>query len=363
MRKRVGIMIAALMAAVMVFSITGCGQQSDEDTFEGSLVNAQNNVLVVRDNTAYVRQFYTNDKTVFSYENGTALKPGDSLLISYHQEGSKYVASSVSVAEAQEETLVLQGEVTDLTPATMTVNANSLTVKFTYNDKTQVEGRLTKGDSVRVTYYGDISENPYASEIVVEEEKADAALHKISGIVSEVSGKSILLSVDSADAFRFKLTGDTIIDGKADRVAVGDHVTLVYSGNLKNDPSLHRVEITEKAKKDKQELMVIDGTVEKYTDKTIVINTGAKVYTFKVNKNTQYSGSTMPKKGVKATITYKGKLKEKPVAVAVFCKKVKNQQKETKKTEATKATKETKATKATKETKETEATEVTDPSE
>ena len=60
----------------------------------------------------------------------------------------------------------------------------------------------------------------------VEEEKAEAALHKISGIVSEISGKSMLLSVDSADAFRFKVTNDTIIDGKADNVEVGDHNIL-----------------------------------------------------------------------------------------------------------------------------------------
>ena len=207
MRKRLGIILAVLMGVTMLFSITGCGQQGDEETFEGSLVNARSNVLVVRDSSAYVRQFYTDNKTVFSFEEGNSMKPGDSLQISYHQEGSKYVASQVSVLKAKEDTLTLQGEVTELTAYTLTVNSNSLTVQFSYDKKTSIEGNLSKGDMVRVTYYGDISEDPYASEIIVDEEKAEVTLHKISGIVSEISGKTMLLSVDSADAFRFKVLG------------------------------------------------------------------------------------------------------------------------------------------------------------
>ena len=360
MKKRLGIVIAVLMGLMMIFSITGCGQQGDDETFEGSLVNARSNVLVVRDSTAYVRQFYTNDKTVFSYESGSSMKVGDSLQISYHQEGSKYIATEVAVLDPKEDTLTLVGEVTELTGSTLTVNANSLTVEFSYDKKTSIEGELSKGDTVRVVYYGDISEDPYASEIVVEEEKAEAALHKISGIVSEISGKSMLLSVDSADAFRFKVTNDTIIDGKADNVEVGDHVTVVYSGNLKKDPKLHRIEVTRTAE---QDLMVIDGHIDKVTADKIVLNTGVKSYTFKVTEGTQYSGSVAAEKGVKATITYKGKLKKKPVAVSVYCEKAKEKKKETKTTKKTKATKETKATKATKETGFTDPSDITDPTE
>ena len=64
MKIRLGIMIAVLMGLTMLFSITGCGQQGDDETFEGSLVSARSNVLIVRDSTAYVRQFFTNGSRI-----------------------------------------------------------------------------------------------------------------------------------------------------------------------------------------------------------------------------------------------------------------------------------------------------------
>ena len=124
MIKRIGILITALLAVMMMLSLSACGQQADEESYEGVLVNAQNNAIVVRGGSD-VQRFFTTDQTEYLYEGGKDMCVGDELVVSYHREGSKSVASSILVREHASKTLTLEGEVTDLDDYSVTVNAKS----------------------------------------------------------------------------------------------------------------------------------------------------------------------------------------------------------------------------------------------
>ena len=366
MKKMSKLLFAGILSIILIFGIVACGSSDSEssdssstsaaESFEGTLVDAQGDRIVVRGDTETML-FKTAEQTVYNYGEGDQLSLGDTVQVGYHEMSGTLLADDVTVTQHSKQLLVFGGQISKLTEDSVTVGSGSLTVAFGYDEETKVQGKLAEGNIVTVTYTGDISEDPQAVSIVVTQEKAIVQFKKATGTVAEITDKSVLISVDSAKSYRFKLDKDTKIYGKAKDLRVGDSVGLVYAGDLGKEPLAKTIEVT---KLNTAKEYVIDGTITKADKDSITVSTSKNSYKFKVNKKTKISKKA-PKVGLITTVTYTGELKKEPVATVIYCSgkedpKAAKKDKETKKSE-TKAT-ESKATE-TKDT-ETEATETKD---
>ena len=332
MKKETKILITLLMAMMMALCMTACQQAAaeEETSFSGELIDARASQLVVRGESATM-QFTASPETEYSYSGERELYVGDEIKVEYHEENGRFMADKIHVTEHQEKLLVFGGEVTDLTDAKVTVRTESLSVRFDYDAETLVEGNLSKGDIVAITYRGDLSEKPYAVSIVVTENLREEALTTINGTVAEMGDWNLLVSVDSADAYRFEITGDTIIRGSNSKIKVGDRVSIVYTGNINENPLARSITVTRE--KDRR-YFVIDGSICGTTLGSVSINTGEKKYSFSVDDETKITNREYLKAYHIVTVTYTGKLNKKPHAVAIYCSKDQekvDQKKETKK--------------------------------
>ena len=296
--------------------------------------------------------FHTSDETEYDFADESSLTVGDELKVGYYKDNGMFYAKSVMIVEHEEEKLVFGGEVTELGEKFVTVQSESMTVVFNRDDDTKINGDLTEGDSVTVTYDGNLSENPYALGIVVIQENKEKEKKTIRGTVSEVSEKSLVISVDSAHAARFIINKETKIDGDDKKVKVGDKVKLEYTGDVMKNP----VAVSIKIQRDKnKKYFIMDGVVAGASKDKIVVQTSKKKYTFKIVGETRIENKNYMKAGHKTTITYMGELDKNPVAASIFCSKDTVTEQE-KKTAAKKSTKKEKTKKAAKkETKKKES--------
>gem|GEM_PF-2366154 len=329
MKDRLKKMFAVLLVPVMIFAFCGCGgsdkaeeassssDQSAASSFAGELIDAQNDRLVVRGDDETML-FATSNETEYELGEESELCLGDKIEVDYHKTEEEYVADAVELKSHEEESLVFGGEVTELQKNYVTVQSESLTVVFGYGDKTKIEGDLTIGDSVTVTYEGNLSENPKAVSVVVIRENQKKTEKSAHGTVSETDNGSIVVSVDSAHACRFLTNSSTKITGDDTSVKVGDEVHVVYTGEAGSDPVAKSIKVK---RNENQAYFVMDGVIAKVTKNNITIRTAKKSYVFKIVKDTRIKNSDYLKAGHKTTITYVGNLDQNPVAASIFCSK------------------------------------------
>ena len=329
MKDRLKKMFAVLLVPVMIFAFCGCGgsdkaeeassssDQAAASSFAGELIDAQNDRLVVRGDDETML-FATSNETEYELGEESELCLGDKIEVDYHKTEEEYVADAVELKSHEEESLVFGGEVTELQKNYVTVQSESLTVVFGYGDKTKIEGDLTIGDSVTVTYEGNLSENPKAVSVVVIRENQKKTEKSAHGTVSETDNGSIVVSVDSAHACRFLTNSSTKITGDDTSVKVGDEVHVVYTGEAGSDPVAKSIKVK---RNENQAYFVMDGVIAKVTKNNITIRTAKKSYVFKIVKDTRIKNSDYLKAGHKTTITYVGNLDQNPVAASIFCSK------------------------------------------
>ncbi len=319
MKKSLSIIIAVMMLITMIGAVIGCGPDKAEadEIFTGVLVDAQGNTIVVRGDTETML-FETTDTTVYELNDQAELCVGDIVEASYHKGEDAFIADTVRLVQHEEEALVFGGEVTELEKVYLTVQSESLTAVFLYDETTKIVGDLSKGDTVTVTYEGNISENPKAVSIVVVKEKQEIEQKSIHGTVSEVGATSVVISIDSAHAARFHINSDTTYSGDDTKMQIGDEVTLIYTGSVGSDP----VAVSVKIKRQQQKkYYVLDGIIEKVSNKNIVVRASKKAYTFDLGKDTKIQNPDFLKPGHRTTITYSGELGKNPVAMSIFCSK------------------------------------------
>ena len=319
MKGKTNLLIAALISVLLIFGMAACGSSETEtantgESFTGSLVDAQGDRIVVRGDTETML-FKTADQTVYDFGEGEQLALGDTVQVGYHETNGTFMADDVTVMEHSQQLLVFGGQIGKVTDDSVTVGSGSMTVSFAYDDETKIQGELAEGNIVTVTYDGDLSEDPHAVSVVVTQEKAVVKFKRTTGTISEVTDKSVLISVDSAKSYRFKIDKDTKIYGKAKDLRVGDSVGLVYAGDMGKEPLAKTIEIT-KLHVDKE--YVIDGTITKASKDQITITTGKNTYKFKLDKKTDISKKD-PKVGLITTVTYTGELGKDAVAKVIYC--------------------------------------------
>ena len=140
----------------------------------------------------------------------------------------------------------------------------------------------------------------------------------ITGMVTGVNATSISLKTDTF-ACLFTKTSQTVVEGK-DAVAVGDTVTVYYTGRVEATPEASRIVIESR----KPTVGTASGVISDLTDSTLTVDSaGETTYTFLYNGDTQITGD--PTEGDQVEITYYGDLGGAPVALVIEVKKEQKQ--------------------------------------
>jgi len=330
MRRTVKAMLMIMLAASLMLIMGSCGK-SEPTEVSGTLTNAVDKQITVRTEEGPV-VFKTADDTVYNLGDAGVLTVGDTIKVKYHKSMGKDHVDEVTVLEHFKPELIFEGTVSGLKDGSLTVTGKSLTVSFTRDNDTTVKGELKVGAEVEIIYDGDISEFPYASEVTVTKKAADAEAAEnkkeekkeekakttvVSGIVSEFTEKSMLLSIDSANSYRFTLAKGFKVTGADKYVHAGDSVNVTFTGELNKNPEAVEINIVKKAQ---AEGKTVNGTISSVEKDYLTLNTGKKSYIIHTDKNTKYTGDK-PAKGYKTEITYTGNLGKDAKAVNVYCVK------------------------------------------
>jgi hypothetical protein len=117
---------------------------------------AQDSITISGDDG--LQQFKTTDETEYDLGGMDALNLDDVVDVEYHSSGDNKTADKVILREHVQKDLTFSGQVADVTDKSVTVTGKSLTVSFTINDETEINGELSKGDEVDLVYMGDLNE-------------------------------------------------------------------------------------------------------------------------------------------------------------------------------------------------------------
>ena len=318
MKGKMKLILTGVFLIVMMITLFGCS--NEEGTFDGKLISAERDTLVLKGDTG-IEAFTTTNKTEYDLAGQKEITKGDSLQIEYHKKGDQKLADRVTITEAVDHSLTMEGELSDLNERDFVLSSDSLTVKFTYDTKTKIKGKLNEGDEIKVTYHGSISEEPYAESIEVLKEQEDDPHYEAHGIIADVSDTTVLLSIDSAEAHRFIINDDTEVVSPDNKVEIGDRAEITFTGDIDHDPVATKLIVHHEAKEDQN---VVNGTIDKAEKTYMTLDTGKHEYKILIDDSTKFKGAKYAS-GDKATVTYKGNLKEEPLAIKVYCSKGKNE--------------------------------------
>lgn len=320
--RKIAAVLSVLALAIMLCSCGGTEKEAAkkertamDDVFRGNLIDAQGPRLVVQD-ADKTMVFSTMGSTNYELGDEHEVCIGDKVKIDYHKIDGMFVANKVHLTKHKEEALVFGGAVTELGKTYLTVQSESLTVVFNRDDKTKIDGDLTVGDSVTVTYEGNLSENPRAISVVVIAEQKTMLEKSAHGTVAEIEKDGFVVSVDSAHACRFAITKDTVFKGDDKKLMVGDEVQVVYTGEAADKPVAKTVTIK---RQDNRKYFIMDGVIKEAAKDKVVIKTSKKEYVFKIDKDTKIQNPEYYKAAHKTTITYVGDPEKDPLATSVFC--------------------------------------------
>ena len=181
------------------------------------------------------------------------------------------------------------------------------------------------GDSVSLTYSGDILDQATVKHITVLEPASSPV--SVSGTVLRTENGKMFVQVASGNVFGFLLTGSTSYTGLYASPVAGDGVTVFYEGDLLSIPSAVQVRITDAApsrssssgSSSSSDSSLINkhlkGIVTNLSDSRITVRTSkGKTYSFKLTHKTCYTGGHPLEKGCQIRVTYDGYASNTPNA-------------------------------------------------
>ena len=179
--------------------------------------------------------FIINDGTEVSGE----LNKGDMVDVVYTGNINEYpYAAKINVTEEKQETKasVINGNISDFSEDSIQISIDSATscrIGLTMDTKfTGVSKYMNTGDSVKITYTGDLKDNPVAVEVEILK-KAENETHKVNGKIKQITDKYVVLNTDknSYMIFRDKNTKYT-----GAKMTEGCDSEITYTGKLGNKP-------------------------------------------------------------------------------------------------------------------------------
>lgn len=288
----------------------------DTNEYEGTLLTAYKQAVVISGEQGDM-EFVTNDETLYKTGDMDQMYLDDIVSVRYHMDGDTRLADEIDLVEHMETALEFAGELVDFGDDFITLVDKSLSITFQIDSDTYIVGDLSKGDKIELTYLGDLSEYPYANVVAVVTEAEEPKTSIVHGMVSELSGRTLLLGIDSAHAYRFTVTDGTQISGASDHAAIGDQVDITFKGRIEDNPDAISIKVV---KKGQGHSYVINGKIAEAGKDSVTLETGAAKYVFGTSGSTKYYGEK-PAAGYRAEITYTGALSEKPQATIVYCVK------------------------------------------
>ena len=285
--------------------------------YEGTLLVAHEQRIVLAGDQGDM-EFVTSADTLYDMGDYGAMYLDDIVAVTYHEDGDGLCADKITLVEHMETPLEFAGELVGQGVNYITLANENLSATFMIDDNTYLVGELSQGDKIELTYLGNLNEFPYANVVaVVEEAKEEPKESTVHGVVSELSGRTVLISIDSAHAYRFNITEKTEISGAASHIALGDTVDVTFKGSIESQPDALSVKV---AKTAVGTTYVIKGTVKSVENGVVTLDTGAATYKFSTNNDTKYSGEK-PAKGYLAVITYTLDSNGNSKALAIYCEK------------------------------------------
>ena len=287
-------------------------------TYKGELTNASACKIMVKGDKEE-KTFVTYAGTVYSFSEEGILTIGDTLEVSYHKEKDQECADLIVVKAHVDIPHTFEGMITFLNDECIIAVASETTLLFLRDEKMTMDGNLSVGDDVSITYTGNLNEEPVAHAVKVILENHESPTYTASGIISEITKDSLLLSIDSAAAYRIALTANTTFSGPSKEAKTGDAVEVSYKGALYgSNAEAVSVKIIKQAEKTDSDYHVMNGLINTITKDAIILQTKNALYAFDLSPNVHLKGSKLAV-GKEATITYKGDLKHDPVAISIYC--------------------------------------------
>ncbi|MBQ0059433.1 MAG: hypothetical protein KBS83_05705, partial [Lachnospiraceae bacterium] len=217
--------------------------EPEEHTCTGTFKHGEIYDITVEGPTGDMNFDTTNAE--FIYGSQGVLTVGDTVTVTYTvDKDNKNVAERVVVDNEVPIVCTEKGIVSDLHDKEVVVVSEKDTNKFAKDDKTVIEGNLSVGDEVEVTYNYSQDENFYATKIKVTSENKDPRQQVCIGTVNEVKDNVVKVAINKNVAYSFKLTAATKVTGKSDKIAAGQSVAITYMGHPEESPEAISVEIT-----------------------------------------------------------------------------------------------------------------------
>ncbi len=291
-------------------------EDAETSVYEGTLLTAYDQHVVIAGEEGDV-EFVTNDNTLYKAGEEGQMYLDDIVSVTYHVNDDVKYADEIDLIEHMDDPLEYAGVLVDSGDDYITLVNKGLSVTFQIDEESYIVGDLTRGDEIELTYLGDLSEYPYANVVAVVKEVELPTTSTVHGVVSEISGNTVLVGIDSAHAYRFGITDKTTISGAATKLSVGDQIDVTFEGKIGDQPNAISIKVV---KTNQNRAYTINGTISSADDSSVTLDTGKAKYVFSIGKTTKLTGEK-PAKGYKAEITYTGDLNNKPQASIIYCVK------------------------------------------
>lgn len=195
-------------------------------------------------------------------------------------------------------------------------NGNTFTFTMTYIDTTEA----TAGDKVKISYSGNVLENPEAVSITVTD-KAEATALSVSGYITEFDDTNMFIKTKSGNVYGFALDAATEFTGKANAAKVGNEVSVTYTGDIVASPSASVVDTLKAGSREIEDSLknkTLNGVVTKLKSDSFTMHAeNGHDYTFKKSSSSKITGSYKLSKGASVKVTYDGYASKSPLAKVI----------------------------------------------
>lgn len=320
MKKTIKIGLSLMLIVAML--VAGASTQAEAATstttmppvkatgsLEGVVVDIEPNDIIINMDNGNTISFMLNYITL------TEAVPGDRVKIEYAGDVTdRPEAITITVTQAAS-LQTINGKVIASDDKSVFVQiSSSEAFGFTLNKSTKITGKATsvvKGDTVAMTYSGDLHDAPLALEINVTkavknrtEKPEEVPVNKsLDGYVTRLSGSAMTIQTGKGKTYSFKITAYTNVNGDYS-LEVGARVTVTYDGYASKKPAAKNIRVvappdptpTPKPPKVRTE----NGTVNSFYGIYLVLTSGS---TFNCS-GTSFGGDAYGDPGDLAKVTY-----------------------------------------------------------
>lgn len=215
-------------------------------------------VIEIHDNDIIINTDNGNTLQILLTHIGTVpAKVGDTVEIVYSGNIiDAPEAITITVTKAAPAALEIHGKVMQYTDSSVFIQTTTVnTFGFVINNDTKFFGKsktLKAGNTVTITYTGDLTNAPIATSIEttavsVDPEPtakpADDPVNKsLKGTVSCLTSKRVTINTDSGHTYTFQRDGSTVITGNYD-LEVGCRIRVRYDGYASKGPHAKQIDV------------------------------------------------------------------------------------------------------------------------